>query len=842
MIHLFKNPFSDRSLLLGLILLMVSFICFIGTIQSEAVALDFFSQSFFINYGLFATYLIILLVNNHRKFGRWWRFKSLSHNLLLLQLGNISAYALNRTIPVFNVSTDWLVNYLLIYNLGLILFALRKDRQPDSINFTLSFVLATGLIFQLYETLYIGPIYGLGLVAFWFFGLSLHAFIPLWFLIAGGRVVWKFWKSSVRYRPVILSGLLLPLVLITLFTVRWAGLQRHVTEDFHQQMQPIAARDLPAWVRLSQDLPLDWISKRLLKSGLVYKTFDFGNFGALMNGNLLSERRQHDPLVFIASAFGGDLRSIAEADRIHLLRTLFDQRHQTEAKLWRGDNLKTTDIVTNVELFPSYRLAYTEKTIRIHNQLRLDQFRTTQEALYTFFLPEGSVVTSAALWIEGEERPAYLTTKEKADSAYTQIVGFERRDPLLVHWQEGNRVSVRIFPCTPEEDRQFKIGITSPMEFTDAGRLVYRNIDFMGPNWEKARETINLVSAENPEDLEASLSLQRKESLWTYDGRYRSDWTLSCIAPKLSEQTFVFNEQSYGVSSEAEQSLPFSAEEIYLDINQSWSKTALMQLWNQLKSKRVFVFTDHLVEVGEQNYKRLFKELLDRHFGLFPLYEIRSPERALVITATGALTPTLDDLEGSPFAEKLNEFMARTRSPIRVFHLDGELSPYWKSLRELRVVDYTTGEWASLNQFLTSSTFPVHQESEHSLAIPYAQLQIQREAGDAGGGAPDHLMRMFVYNDLMRRVGQSYYSKDELATELVGLAAEANVLSPVSSLIVLETQQDYERFDIEKSKDSLGNASINGSGSVPEPHEWLLILLSLTLTAWLFLKDRLIRR
>ncbi|MEZ4993001.1 MAG: XrtN system VIT domain-containing protein [Saprospiraceae bacterium] len=842
MIRFFKNPFSDKTLLTGLIFLLVSFICFISTIHSEAVAFDIFSQSFFVNYGLFWTYLIIMLVYNQMEFGKWWRFKSLANNLLLLQLGNLSAYALNRTVPVFNVSTDWLVSYLVLYNLALILFALRTDRRPDSINFALAFILSTGLVFQLYESIYIGPIYAIGIVAFWFYGLSLHAFIPFWFLLAGGRIILKYWRISVRYKPVILTGILLPLVMISLFTIRWVTLQHHITEDFHQQHQPKVERDLPAWVRLSQDLPLDWISERILKSGLVYKTFDAANFGAFMGGDLLNERRQHDPLVYIASVFGSDLRDVDDNNRLHLLRAMFDQRHQTEAKLWRGDNLKTSDIVTNVQLFPEYRLAYTEKTILIHNQLRLDQFRRTQEALYTFYLPEGSVVTSAALWIEGEERPAYLTTKEKADSAYTQIVGYERRDPLLVHWQEGNRVSVRIFPCTPEKDRQFKIGITSPMAYPGEGRLEYHNIDFVGPDWEHARESINVVVDGTLENLESSLHLQEKGSLLTYAGRYRSDWHLSFAAPRLSEHSFVFNEEAYQLTSLTKKELPFPAEEIYLDINRNWSKRSLMELWEMIQTRDVYVYTDRLVKVTTENHRHLFQELLDRHYGLFPLYEIRMPERALVISANGALTPTLEDLEESPFAEKLNDFMSEDHPPVRIFHLGAELSPYWKTLRELRIVDYTTGDWDELLQQLEASVFPAHPETENLIDIPYAQLQIRKMADEEQSrGAPDHLMRLFVYNDLMRRVGRSYYYKEQLAPQLVEMAAEAYVLSPVSSLIVLETQEDYDRFDIDKSRNSLENASITLSGSVPEPHEWLLIILSIGFAAWLLFKDRFTR-
>jgi len=62
------------------------------------------------------------------------------------------------------------------------------------------------------------------------------------------------------------------------------------------------------------------------------------------------------------------------------------------------------------------------------------------------------------------------------------------------------------------------------------------------------------------------------------------------------------------------------------------------------------------------------------------------------------------------------------------------------------------------------------------------------------------------------------------------------VVTPISSLIVLETQKDYDRFDIKKSKNSLDNASIGNSGSIPEPHEWLLIVLVFGMLVWFYVR------
>ena len=73
--------------------------------------------------------------------------------------------------------------------------------------------------------------------------------------------------------------------------------------------------------------------------------------------------------------------------------------------------------------------------------------------------------------------------------------------------------------------------------------------------------------------------------------------------------------------------------------------------------------------------------------------------------------------------------------------------------------------------------------------------------------------------------------------ELIDRAKEAYVVTPVSSLVTLETQKDYERFDIEApGKNSLKNASIKQSGAVPEPHEWVLIAICLAFAVVLYRK------
>jgi hypothetical protein len=56
------------------------------------------------------------------------------------------------------------------------------------------------------------------------------------------------------------------------------------------------------------------------------------------------------------------------------------------------------------------------------------------------------------------------------------------------------------------------------------------------------------------------------------------------------------------------------------------------------------------------------------------------------------------------------------------------------------------------------------------------------------------------------------------------MANDAFIVSPLSSLIVLETDSDYNAMGIEQNNGSLLNATKKGKGAVPEPHEWVLII------------------
>ena len=831
---------NDRIFQIGLIFFFLSLIIFHAqTGETFGPRMDIVASGFLINYGLFLVYFILVFATNKKRSGKYFKFSSLSHNILLLLLANISAFALNQEIAVFQVSTDWLSWFLILLNGGLLYFSIFKNYLNHPVNHVLVALLTAGTLFGFYGVLYVMPQVGVSIIGFWLFGFSLHTFVPLFWLLLLSRIVYKFIKNDPAFKISAIVGIAIPVVFIALFTGKWMTINHQITDIYEEAAVPLQEQELPTWIKLAQRLDKGVVTKKILKSDMVYTIADLNGSwfwgGRNWNGN---ERRKHDPLVVIASVFSPPLGLDEDTNRWNrnykertlILNTLFDSRHQTERKLWSGNNLATKNILTNIQLFPEYRIAYTEKFIDIENEIHQERSRWQgglQEALYSFYLPEGSVITSASLWVEGEERPSYLTTRNKADSAYTTIVGRERRDPLLLHWQEGNRVTVRVFPVSPDNPRKFKIGITTPLGFEN-DQLIYKNIDFAGPYWKDAKEQINLIVSQKMEGFESSLGLQPKGDHWSYNGSYRSNWHLKCTAPTLSTNSFSFNGKSYQLQANARQNETFTPTEVYLDINGGWSKSEFRKIVEQYQNIPIYIYQNKLLELNKVNQNRLFEELQTLNFSLFPFHKIKNPKTALVFSKNNLDSPVLGDLKGTEFSNSLNRFMSENENPVRVFNLGEELSFYLRTLKELRTIEVMTSKVSKLSTFSAQQSFSILNDNPTTVAIDNSDLRIQEIEHPIGNdNAPDHLMRLFTYNDLMKKIGRNYFKKEKYADDLVEQAEEGYVVTPVSSLIVLETQADYDRFDIKRNKDSLKNASFKDSGSVPEPHEWLLIILCL---------------
>lgn len=869
----------DKVWLTGLIMIVISLFLFNYPALFMAAPANEMGL-FMLNYLFVILYFIVLLASGRLRRNR----NGLAPLFSFLVLFLISAFGLNREMNIFDQSADWWSVMLVICCLNYLTLPF-FERLPLLLQHLVCLWAGVSLVMFCYLLIYLMPVYAFGVLFSIFLGISLHCFVPLLFFIytivfirragAQNRKLFRSWWA----------GVFLALLVTILFIIRWIVTDRNITRHYKKEM---TGEQLPAWVTVAQHLSRGPVTEKLLKTGLVYNTYSSKwDFFQRRPSRNFGDNRRHDPLVILATLFAGE-PVLTEDERVKVLESLYDSRHQAQERLWRGDDLCTQKVKTSVQLWPGLHLAYTEKKITILNKAIPAGWRDQQEAIYTFHLPEGAVVSSLSLWINGKEEKGLLTTREKADSAYTTIVGHERRDPSVVHWQEGNTVSVRVFPVVAGESRLFTIGITAPLE-KKGTELIYRNIFFDGPSPGSATESISIRSEDPlPSLVLPSFFPSGNDRTIQREGKYQADWILRFREKGLDKRAFVFDGQQYTVGHYYKQREGVDFRQVYLDVNKSWTRGEFETIagWVQSMTPEpslfVYVPGKGMQAVTPSNEETLFRELSVQQFSIFPLFGIGHADSSLLISRNPPTSPSLADIDvNNDFLQRTREYLSGGGKP-RLFCLGGELSPYLTSLKEFRAFRYEEGGLDDLHELLDRKEFARDPETDQQVVIDAAALVIGRSelsAGERGGTgepaggmdeadaktaivarggtalkavavrkpappakpeepgpdlhAPDHVLRLFAYNHILQRMGGRLIHDPASSTageqdkDLLAEAQLAHIVSPVSSLVVLEKQEDYDRFNIQDSKNSLKNASLQAKGSVPEPGEWALLLLVL---------------
>ena len=832
----------NNLILIGYSLLAASLILY-GVF--EYVALEKFEQRFTVfvlHYLIALGYTLALLMNGSLGILKSWRIENIDKTVVLLNLFLISAYALNRELPVFASSTSWLCVYLFVTSLCTLSY-----RYFSYLNIWVNrlqhIVLGSAIILYAYLAVYVANVYTIGSIGMLFFGIGGHVFVPLIFFTACVFLIMYARKSnkiSIYWIPV---GSSVTLIVVLAFMGEWNSRISKI-EKLSNQSILYQNNGLPIWVKVAQDLKTDWISERIIKSDLVYTTYNRYNWDFFPGDTQWDEVRKHDPLVFIASLVSRC--TLSHGERVKILQSVFSDRHYANERLWSGDNLTTAYIVSDVDIYPSLRLAYTEKYLSIRNNAPPEVWRAdTQEAIYTFQLPEGSVVTSLSLWIEGKEEKGILTSKQKATNAYKTIVGVERRDPSVIHWQEGNTVSVRVFPCTPEEERKFKIGITSPL-IEQEGELMFKNVSFRGPSSDRSPETFRVRFVGSSDNIIMPANFNKDiNGDYVAEQLYDPDFNISFKATPLQASQFSFDGFTYSMETFLPRFEPAKVDQIFLDINDTWTRAEIAATEAWILTHKVYAVSNNdFIQLTDENWQDITDENRQRNFSIFPFHKISNEKGSLVITKGKSLSPHLSDFKESKFSEDVGKYFASGKR-IKVYNLEGSISTYVGALRELRGLEFASGNIDQLNRLLAEGKFPKLEESEGQVVLHDAKLRItkKRISGEhiPENNAPDHLARLFAYNNIMRKVGVHYFNDDFICEDLVDEAASAYVVSPVSSLIVLESQADYERFGIEDKVNSLHNATKESTGAVPEPHEWVLIILFTLFLVYLQIRSNKLR-
>ncbi|MCC7029019.1 MAG: XrtN system VIT domain-containing protein, partial [Chitinophagaceae bacterium] len=396
-----------------------------------------------------------------------------------------------------------------------------------------------------------------------------------------------------------------------------------------------------------------------------------------------------------------------------------------------------------------------------------------------------------------------------------------------LHWQEGNRVSVTVFPCTSKEVRMLKIGYTTPLQVNN-NKLVYKDIFVEGPVFDRCRNDVHIASRLNLHDVKSSsVNLESGADMLTAQFTGDRDWDLQLPYTPLAAQSFSFNHQSFRLAEEKNDPTAFTAENIVLDINAGWTKKEFTALISASKNKKVWYASDeNTLSAIDGNAEQVWNTMSRKNFQLIPFHKV-DPGNTVLIVKPALNAPSYRDLDSSAYAIKLAQSVQRSVRPLHCFKINTpDRDLLYSTLNDMQYLAVHPLSLDACLSALQKGTIDRPYADEQSVNIDDANMNIVRSYSDSNSGAPDHLMRLFYYKKILSQSAGYYFSKtnDAALQPCVQMANDAFIVSPVSSLIVLETDSDYNAMGIDQNSGSLLNATKKGKGAVPEPHEWVLLI------------------
>jgi XrtN system VIT domain protein len=815
-----EDYFQQTGVVISTIISIVNILILAIILVNEAAA-PLATLSLLIEF-IFGTVLSFLILRKREKY---------IHLLPFLFLNwLIGCFCLNTSISIFEDLPVWIYMTTLIFCITN--FFIYKELKENYTTLALFFINGVSYTVILYYTLYLLPIIPFSIIGIILLGIGFYGLAPLIISFIHLISITKSFQENKTYFNSFALGFLTVVIALVTFVIRLNIESEKITQN-----ETITSfdynDDLPNYIKISQNLEPNFFNEILLKKDIVYKgPEEFFSFRGLnsFGTKQFNERKIHNPFITIAYIFCKDL-NLDNDDRISILKSNFDKRLETEEQLWSGEDLFTKNIKEDVKLFPESRLAYTEITMNI--ACKKDSWQD-KEAIYSFQLPEGSVATSLSLWVNGIERKGVLTTKEKAQTAYKQIVGVEYRDPSLMQWKEGNKVVVRVFPVRYKTPRTFKCGFTTPLRVED-NEMKYESISIKGPNISNAA-TVSRIQIKGNAKVQTSKDFDLKNNTYINESTGLDSWqAVVPLSKTLHQNSFLWKDKIYEVKDIQKTIVPFTASEIILDLNSNWIISEIESLLD-LKGKQFCVYIDkEKREINKENYRDLQYELKDLHYSLLPLYKIT--KNSLIVTKCGTFSANFEELEESNYLKKIRT--ETKQQNLKVINISAEINPFWQTAKEQKYVEYYQTTLSNSLKMIKENHFITFKEAENLVNIESAQIAIQENSKDSisKSSGSNHIYRMYAFGKVLEE--QVKIQGDALAAnKYVTLAKDANIVTPISSLIVLETDEDYKNNGIEKNVDTLGNASINNDGAVPEPHEWALIFIACTTLFFYYRKSK----
>jgi Vault protein inter-alpha-trypsin domain len=494
---------------------------------------------------------------------------------------------------------------------------------------------------------------------------------------------------------------------------------------------------------------------------------------------------------------------------------------------------------------------YLEWTIIFKNYARRQE-----EARAQILLPPGGVVSRLTLWINGEEREAAFAERTRVEAAYTAVVS-QRRDPVLVTSSGVNRIDVRCFPVPPNGEMKIRIGITAPLHLESKERAWMRLPGFLEHNFVIEPEKIHSVWIEGNQRLDGSHKNLRPEQpkpdLYALRGllshaemansypsilTHRSEnvtqmWTTDHKTGAVIRQRLEERELS-GVRRAA-----FVIDgSVGMKRHLSSIADALKKLPEQIEFS-VLVASDEVVElaapqratasstadVGERLKRTIVAGGQDNLPALLRAWEIASQSPESVIVWVHDPHP----IKPRGVQELRQRFYRRPDSP-QLLDIQAKNGPNF-------VLEQLDGISSIRSTVRIGNPVEDLERLFHSWRAGTKQIvpvreKIPRQTIPTGGNVKEtssHLARLWAFDEVNRLLASN---TTDSSTQAVKLAANYQLVTPVTGAVVLETKEQYDQARLKP-------AERGTVPTIPEPEEWLLMIVVATILIWTLFRRRI---
>lgn len=472
---------------------------------------------------------------------------------------------------------------------------------------------------------------------------------------------------------------------------------------------------------------------------------------------------------------------------------------------------------------------------------------TDREARFEVLLPAGGVVSRATLWIDGEEREAAVGGQAEARAAYERVVK-ARRDPLLVTSAAPGRVLVQCFPISAKRgEMKIKLGISTPLALPSLNTgvltlplIVAKNFTIppttRGSVWLESKGTLRSAQGVPLEPASGVSTLREKVYLSSVD----SSSARIEVARDPSQRHAWSNEigeiVGVGVMQEIvlEGNSPKKRFVIVVDgsSGMSDSRAALADTIRHLPDGvdlAVIIADDKplMLDSSLSPSSEAFRDARAR--SVLEHRYVGGIDNAPALGAAWDLAVQAENseilwvhgdqpLKFSSVAELIQRYKRRPNGPhIRSLAVRPGMNRLIETVELQGYIHSTNDLWEDAGKLAMVV---------RNLATPGVRAAITRTRAECSPATclPEdqtslHLARILAV--------------EEISADLIGgrraaaveKALRYRLVTPVSGAVILERKADYVAAGLEAPPEASGKVNIPG---VPEPEEWVLLLLSTT--------------